>query len=155
MSELDGTAREILFTLPFGLDAYTLAVFPNSGDLCFNCYDRGNGSKLMCMDLHSKEVRNIAVTLSRIGGITATNDSIYWYDSGSTTIEGIDSNGRRHPSLHCDPGDNVGKLIALENYCPQGINPCQMNNGGCPLGSICLPNRSSSSKKSCKQIKLK
>ncbi|XP_055855283.1 nidogen-like [Episyrphus balteatus] len=133
MSELDGTAREILFTLPSGLDAQTLAVLPNSGDLCFNCYDRKQGSKLMCIDFHSKEVRNITVTSLRIDRITATNDSIYWYDGGSKTIEGIDSDGRRHPSVHCEPGGYVNKLIALENYCPQGINPCQMNNGECPV----------------------
>ncbi|XP_055837414.1 nidogen-like [Episyrphus balteatus] len=152
MSELDGTAREILFTIPEDLNIQSMAVLLNSGDLCFNGYD--GEFKLMCIDFHSKEVRNIAVTSSSIDRITATNNSIYWHNYDSKAFEGVYSDGTRHPSIHFDPGYYVDKLIALEDYCPQGINPCQMNNGGCPLDTICLPNRSSSSGKSCKQIKL-
>lgn len=41
-------------------------------------------------------------------------------------------------------------MTAVEDHCPQMDSPCQINNGGCSDGRLCLVNRKAPSGKSCK-----
>ncbi|XP_055846517.1 nidogen-like isoform X1 [Episyrphus balteatus] len=155
MSDLDGTDREILFDFPEESSTSSLVLLPKSGELCFLNYDDYDGSQIQCIKTNSKEIRTVAMNLSNIDALTATDESFYWTDQYSMTLERLDFHGTRHPGTPFIEHMKSSVLFIkdVDYNCLQGFNPCQINNGGCPLGSICLPNRNSSSKKSCKELK--
>ncbi|XP_055844411.1 nidogen-like [Episyrphus balteatus] len=132
MSELDGTGRENLINFPEDTIIKSLVVLPNSGELCFVDYDFDCGSQIKCIKTYSKEIRNVTKNLIYIDALTATNESFYWTDQYSQTLKRLDLDGTLHPGTPFL--QQVSVIKDVDYNCPQGFNPCQINNGGCPLG---------------------
>lgn len=76
-SNLDGSKREILVTVPNVNLPNSIAVLPESGELCFA--DAGTKS-VDCIDTFSKKIRNIAKDLSYPFGLTLSKHLFYWTD---------------------------------------------------------------------------
>lgn len=76
-ANLDGTEREILLAGPAVNLPNSLAIAPNTGELCFA--DAGT-KKIECVDSYSKNVRTVAGNLTYPFGLTITADHYYWTD---------------------------------------------------------------------------
>ncbi|XP_055916936.1 nidogen [Eupeodes corollae] len=152
MSDLDGTGRQILLDKSTVMLPNSLVVLKNSGELCFA--DAGN-HKIGCIDGYTNKVRTVASDLSYPFGLSATDNSFYWTDWTTKKLERVDFDGTRHQGMRSRVlgSHKMYGMTAVEDYCPQGSSPCQINNGGCPADRICLSNRNSPSGKSCKCTK--
>ncbi|KAH8299746.1 hypothetical protein KR044_005465 [Drosophila immigrans] len=148
-SDLDGTGRGLLL----GSDAVTLpnslVVLDHSGELCYA--DAGT-KKVECINAANHQVRTIAQNLSYPFGLTFTHEQFYWTDWTTKKLESVDSAGvRQKPIQTASFGSHkmYGMTGVVQN-CPQYQSLCQINNGGCTDGRLCLVNRKAPSGKSCK-----
>lgn len=153
ISNLDGTDRQVLLDSSRIKLPNSLVVLKNSGELCFA---DAESHKIECIDSYSKEIRTVASDLLYPFGLAATDNSFYWTDWITKKLERVDFDGTRHQGMHnrIFGSYKMYGMTAVEDFCPQGSSPCQINNGGCPLERICLTNRNSPSGKSCKCTKM-
>lgn len=77
MSDLDGTAREVLLGQESVLLPNSLVVLERTGELCYA--DAGT-KKVGCIDAYTKKVRSISNELTYPFGLVYTHDHFYWTD---------------------------------------------------------------------------
>ncbi|XP_017775713.1 PREDICTED: nidogen-2 [Nicrophorus vespilloides] len=137
----DGSGREIF------LQGSHLVHLPNSLTIDYYteqlCYADAGIKKIMCVDIDTKEPREMAINCTYPFGISATESNIYWSDWISKKIEGLDKYTlkRIDPPLEVPLGGTGNKLyglVSVPDSCPELSNVC-MHKDQCPENFICLP----------------
>ncbi|XP_067632308.1 nidogen [Eurosta solidaginis] len=149
MADLDGTGRELLMGSDVVLLPNSLVISESSGELCYA--DAGT-KKVECIDAYSKQKRTISNDLTYPFGLTFTHNNFYWTDWTTKKLESADAFGNRQKGIQTPffGSHKMYGMTAIEDSCPQLSSPCQISNGGCVDGRICLVNRKAPSGKSCK-----
>lgn len=127
----------------------SLALSMTSAEICYA--DAGN-QKVECFDTYTKEPRIIADKLSYPFGLAITDDQFFWSDWTTKKIESIDLNGVRGTGINTPlfSSHKMYGMTAVVDRCPIYFSSCNINNGDCPVNTICLVNPRSPSGKSCK-----
>ncbi|KFB41230.1 hypothetical protein ZHAS_00008896 [Anopheles sinensis] len=150
-SNLDGTDEELL------LDSSTMWISDLKLSMATEelCFVNQETFKIECINFFNKRIRSIASNLTSPHTLSVTDGMFYWTEGNGGTIESINHQNRRQPSIEYNKSKDVISLIAVTNVCPMVYSPCAINNGNCPDGTICLYKSREISGKACITIRSK
>ncbi|KFB48153.1 AGAP008193-PA-like protein [Anopheles sinensis] len=121
-----------------------------TGELCY-IIALENDSRIECMNTRNKRIRTFMSNHPNTRDLAVTDEMIYW-TKGDNDIESMDHHGVRQKPLEVNGSTWYGysSLLAVTDVCPVFYSPCAINNGDCPLNTLCLLNPTTTSGKVCK-----